>query len=173
MERTDVATEGEGMTEYSGGAVKAHEQTVQIRFIERWPAHEPREKDPSYKLFHQAKARMKKLGLLVCNVESDYHYGVIELHHDKVEYAHINDIDLGKFNHAYGLSLTDEEFQAYVEQEGNLEPLCVLHHRGQEGVHSLPTPEWNVLRTSTNPRQSFTALSNNEIGVQADPEATP
>ena len=42
----------------------AHEQAVTIRLIVRWPAHEPREQDPNYKLFHAAKARMKKAGLL-------------------------------------------------------------------------------------------------------------
>lgn len=150
----------------------AHEAEVKIRFIERWPAHEPRAKDPHYHLFAQAKARLKRQGLLKCNVLSDYHYGAIELHHDKVEYAHIGDIDLAKFNKAYGLDLTDEQFQEYVEQEGNLEPLCTLHHRGQEGVHSLPEPEWNVLRTSKDPKEAITALANSEIGVQNDPEHT-
>ena len=147
----------------------AHHQEVTVRYIESWPAHEPRTSDPHYALFHLAKRRLKKAGLLKCNVTSDYHYGVIELHHDKVEYAHINDIDLGKFNEAYGLNLDDEQFQEYVEQEGNLEPLCTLHHRGQEGIHSLPTPTWNVLRTSKDPKHVITALQNTEIGVQKDP----
>ncbi|HTZ63485.1 MAG TPA: hypothetical protein VMB51_05220 [Solirubrobacteraceae bacterium] len=146
-----------------------HQAEVTIRLIERWPAHEPRESDPHYKLFHQAKERMRRQGLLKCNVRSDYHYGQIELHHNKVEFAHINDIDLDKFNAAYGLDLTDEQFAEYVEQEGNLEPLCTLHHRGQEGVHSLPEPEWNVLRTSKDPQQVITALSNTEIGVVPPP----
>ena len=149
----------------------AHEQEVTIRFIERWPAHEPRAKDPHYGLFHKAKERLKRQGLIVCNVASDYHYGQIELHHDKVEFAHINDIDLDKFNHAYGLDLTDEQFAEYVEQEGNLEPLCILHHRGQEGVHSLPEPEWNVLRTSRDPKEVITALTNSAIPVVASPHA--
>lgn len=147
----------------------AHQQTVQIRFIERWPAHEPREQDPHYHLFNEAKRRMKRQGLLKCAVESHYHYGVIELHHGKCEYAHIKDIDLEKFNHAYGLHLTDEEFQAYVEQEGNLEPLCTLHHRGQEGIHSLDEPLWNVMRTAKDPQHVVMVQSNNEIGVQKDP----
>jgi hypothetical protein len=149
----------------------AHESEVVIRLIERWPEHEPRTSDPHYKLFHQAKARMKKLGLLVCNVESDYHYGLIELHHDKVEFAHVNQIDLDKFNHAYGLHLDDEQFAEYVEQEGNLEPLCTLHHRGQEGIHSLETPLWNVLRTSKDPKSVVTALSNTGIAVQGPPSS--
>ena len=103
----------------------AHQTEVTIRLIERWPNHEPRVSDPHYALFHLAKRRMKKAGLLKCNVVSDYHYGVIELHHQKVEFAHVNDIDLAKFNKAYGLDLDDEQFQEYVEQEGNLEPLCL------------------------------------------------
>ncbi len=143
----------------------AHEAKVTIRLIERWPAHEPREKDPHYKLFHRAKERLKRQGLLVCHVSSDYHVGQIELHHQKIEFAHLNDIDLDKFNEAYGLHLTDEAFQEYVEQEGNLEALCILHHRGQEGVHSLPEPEWNVLRTSKDPKNTITALSNTGIPV--------
>lgn len=144
----------------------AHQQDVTIRFIERWPPHEPRAQDPHYHLFNAAKRRLKRQGLLVCQVESAYHYGQIELHHDKVEYAHINDIDLDKFNRAYGLNLSDEEFQAYVEQEGNLEPLCMLHHRGQEGIHSLDEPLWNVMRTAKDPQNVVMVQSNSEIGVQ-------
>lgn len=141
----------------------AHEQTVTIRFIERWPAHEPRESDPHYKAFNRTKRRMKKLGLLRCAIDSDYHHGPIELHHSLVEYAHIGDVDVEKFNRAYGLHLTDEQFLDYVEGPDGLEPLCQLHHRGQEGIHSLPEPQWRVLRVAKN--HPLTALSNTEIGV--------
>lgn len=149
---------------------KAHSQTVTIRFIETWPDHEPRTDDPNYKFFNAAKRRMKKQGLLKCNVNSDYHWGNIELHHDKVEYAHIKDVDLAKFNELYGLHLSDEEFQRFVEEEGNLEPLCTLHHRGQEGVHSLPEPQWHALRVAKDPQHILIAQQNTEIGVQRTPE---
>lgn len=152
---------------------KAHETEVTVRFIERWPDHEPREDDPYYHLFHAAKKRMKEMGLLKCNVESDYHYGNIELHHSKVEFAHANDIDIEKFNHAYGLHLNDKEFKEFVEGPGNLEPLCTLHHRGQEGVHSLPEPEWNVLRTAKDPHHVIEAQSNNLIPIQKDKKNSP
>lgn len=147
----------------------AHQQTVTIRFIERWPAHEPREHDPHYRFFNAAKRRLKRQGLLKCNVQADHHYGQIELHHSLVEFAHINDIDLDKFNHEYGLHLTDEEFQAYVESENGLEPLCTEHHRGTHGVHSLPEPEWRVLRTSRDDRNIVTGISNSVIPVQKPP----
>ena len=157
----------------------AHDETVRVTFIERWPAHEPREKDPHYKAFHAAKARLKKAGLLACNVKGDQHYGQIELHHELVEYAHVNDIDLAKFNEIYGLHLSDSEFRDFVEgapatnERGEtvnaLEPLCVEHHRGVRGVHSLPGPEWNVLRAAKTEAEPITALSNNEIGVVGSP----
>lgn len=143
----------------------AHEKEVTVRFIERFPAHEPRESDPHYKFFLAAKARMRKQGLLKCNVVSDYHYGGIEVHHSEVEFSHIGDIDLGKFNQLYGLHLDDAAFQQYVEGPGNMEPLCVLHHRGQEGVHSLPEPEWRTLRASKDPKAMIQAQANNLIPV--------
>jgi hypothetical protein len=144
----------------------AHRQEVTVRFIEAWPAHEPREHDPYYHLFNAAKRRLKRQGLLRCVVDSDYHWGQIELHHDKVEFAHIEDVDVDKFNALYGLHLDDEGFREFVEQEGNLEPLCCLHHRGQEGVHSLPEPQWRVLRVAKRPRDVLIAVQNTEIGVQ-------
>ena len=143
----------------------AHDENVDIRFIERWPEHEPRAKDPYYKYFNQAKARMKKLGLYKCNVPSQYHYGQLEAHHVKVEFAHLNDVDVDKFNQAYGLHLDDDAFKKYVEEEGNLEILCVLHHRGQEGIHSLPDPEWNLLRIAKDTSSPISVLSNSEIPV--------
>jgi hypothetical protein len=144
----------------------AHQETVDVRFIERWPDHEPRKDDPNYKYFIQAKKRMKKLGLYKCNVDSNYHWGQLEAHHTKIEFAHINDVDIAKFNALWGLNLTDSEFQVFVEQQGNLEILCELHHRGQEGIHSLPSPEWNALRVAKNNTDIITVLTNSEIPVQ-------
>jgi hypothetical protein len=154
---------------------ETHEQLVTIRFIERWPAHEPRENDPNYHFFREAKARLKKAGLLKCVVDSDYHEGPVELHHSVVEFAHINDVSVDRLNAAYGLHLTDEQFQEFVEgvpavnehgeQVNSLEPLCRLHHRGTEGIHSLPTPEWAVLRVAKPGRQIAMARSNTGVPV--------
>lgn len=143
----------------------AHQQEVTIRFIERWPAHEPRKSDPYYRYFAKAKARLKAQGLLKCNVLSDYHEGPIELHHSVIEFAHLNDVDITKLNALFGLSLDDESFRVWAEGPGNLEPLCRLHHRGQEGVHSLPEPEWNTLRVAKNPHEMIVAQTNTLIPV--------
>lgn len=153
----------------------AHEQEVRVTFIERWPEHEPRAHDPHFKAFREAKARLKKAGLLVCNVKGDTHYGQIELHHALVEFAHVEDIDVAKFNELYGLHLSDDAFRDFAEGApatndkgepvNSLEPLCTEHHRGVRGIHSLPTPEWGVLRAAKEPAHVITALSNNEIPV--------
>ena len=100
-----------------------------------------------------------------CAIDSDYHFGQMEVHHSKVEFAHIPDVDIDKFNRLYGLRLNDTDFAKYIEEEGNAEVLCTLHHRGQEGVHSLPEPEWNALRVAKDPKQMIVAVSNSLIPV--------
>jgi hypothetical protein len=147
---------------------KAHKQTVQVSYIEMWPDHEPRASDPNYHIFTETKARLKRTGLLKCQVPADDHWGNIELHHDKVEFAHANDIDPAKFELIWGLhmNMSEDEFQKYIEGPGNLEPLCTLHHRGPLGVHSLPAPQWNVMRASRNPGAVFFVERNTGIGVQ-------
>ena len=110
------------------------------------PAHEPREADPHYGAFHAARARLSRLGALVCWIgNADCSAGPVELHHDKVEYSLANDVDVTKFDEAYGLHLaSDDDFLAYVEGEGNLLPLCSAHHRSHLGIHSIPDPLWVV-----------------------------
>lgn len=144
----------------------AHEKEVTIRIIERWPEHDPREDDPHYKVFLAAKKRLKaNPALWRCHVPSAYHAGQLEVHHSVVEFAHGNDVDVLKLNEMYGLHLDDEQFATWIEDIGNCEVLCVLHHRGQEGVHSLPEPEWNAMRLAREGVEVITALSNNEIPV--------
>ena len=145
--------------------VAAHEKIVTVQFIERWQAHPPRKGDPDYKLFNAARRRMKAAGLLVCAISDCNCYGGIELHHSKLEYAHVPDIDLERLNEVYGLHLTDEDFAAWVESPGNLEPLCVGHHRGVYGVHSLPEPEWNAYRVAKATGRIVIAQKNNLIPV--------
>ena len=125
----------------------AHDQTTTIHLLEHIPAHEPRETDPHYALFNQAKARMKKLGLMKCALAGCTFPGPMELHHDKIEFSLQGGVDLAEFNRAYGLHLADDEaFRSYIEGPGNLECLCSVHHRTRLGVHELPAPFWNALR---------------------------
>jgi hypothetical protein len=128
----------------------SHTQNQTIHIQEFFPAHEPRESDPHYHLFNAARKKLKSAGKLICWVcgKDEAAAGApIQLHHDKVEFALQNGVDLEKFEEKFpDLNIhSEEEFFAFVESEGNLTPLCQLHHTGKEGVHLLPKPMWIAL----------------------------
>jgi len=127
----------------------AHDQRLTLHIIEHVQAHEPREDDPHYHLFNEAKARLKKLGLMTCALDDDYcdRTRPAELHHEHVPFAQQNASDYHKVNAALGQHIaSDEEFAEWIEKPGNLEVLCVNHHRTHFGVHVLPAALWEPLR---------------------------
>ncbi len=124
----------------------AHDQRTTVHLLEHIPQHEPREGDPHYHLFNEAKRRMKAAGLLKCAIAGCTYPGPIELHHSKIEFSLQGGVDLDKFNQFYGLHLSSTAFADYIEGEGNLEPLCSVHHRTRLGVHELPEPFWQAIR---------------------------
>jgi hypothetical protein len=125
----------------------AHDQSLTIHLQEHIPEHEPRESDPHYALFNQARARMKRQGLLVCAIGDDYCEGGVELHHSHIEFSLVGTVDPDKLAKALGLHFTsDDDFQSFIEGPGNLEPLCAIHHRTKYGIHMIPGPLWEPLR---------------------------
>lgn len=122
--------------------IEAHEQTTTLHIVELVPSHVPRESDPHYHAFHQARERLKRQGLLKCWIGNADCAGQIELHHSHIEFCLITGIDVQKVDEAFGLHLSDEEFQAWVEGPANLLALCKVHHTGYLGVHVLPGPLW-------------------------------
>lgn len=121
--------------------VPAHDQKLTVRLVEHIPPHGPR--GPQ---FDAAKRRMKALGLDKCVIEGCDTGAQIEYHHSVIEHAWQGGVDVDKLNRAFGLHLTDAEFAAWIQSPGNLEPLCAVHHRTQEGIHALPEPLWNLIR---------------------------
>jgi hypothetical protein len=129
------------------GLTPEHEQRTTIHIVAHVPEHAPREDDPHYHLFEAAKRRLKRQGLWKCVVDDDLCGGQPELHHTHVEFSQINGVDPAKLEQALGLHFTsDEDFQAWVESPGNLEVLCVNHHRTHYGVHVVPSALWETLR---------------------------
>jgi len=124
--------------------VPAHEQSITLHIVECYPSHEPRESDPHYHYFNEARARLKRLGKLKCWIGNEDCAGQIELHHSAVEFALANGVDLSKFEELYPeFKITcEEDFLRCIEGEGSLTPLCKIHHTGILGVHSLPYPNW-------------------------------
>ena len=134
--------------------VVAHDQHETIHLLRHYPDHEPRPHDPNYHLFNRTRARLEKQGLLKCVVDNTDCDGPISLHHSHFEFAYMNDVDVSAAEKILGLHLSDEEFAEYVEQEGNLEPLCHVHHIGALAIHIIPTADWDIVRAhklGTNP----------------------
>jgi hypothetical protein len=128
-------------------ATAAHDQAMTLHILSHIPGHAPREDDPHYHLFEQAKDRLKRQGLWKCVINDDLCDGDPELHHTFIEFSQINQVDPGKVQKLLGLHFTnDEDFQVWAESPGNLEVLCVAHHRAHYGVHMLPGPLWEALR---------------------------
>jgi hypothetical protein len=125
----------------------AHEQSETLHILAHVPDHAPREHDPHYHLFEQAKARLKRQGLWKCIINDDLCGGQPELHHTWIEFSQINEVDPAKIERALGLHFeNDEDFQAWAESPGNLEVLCTHHHRTHYGVHVIPGPLWEAIR---------------------------
>ena len=124
-----------------------HDQPMTLHIVAHVPEHAPREDDPHYHLFEQAKAKLKKQGLWKCVINDDLCGGQPELHHSYVEFSQINSVDPKKIEQALGLHFeTDEDFQKWIESPGNLEVLCANHHRTHYGVHVIPSALWETLR---------------------------
>lgn len=130
-----------------GPITAAHDQMMTIHVETHVPDHAPREDDPHYHLFEQAKARLKRQGLWKCIIADELCGGEPELHHTYIEFSQINEVDPKKVEESLGLHFdNDEEFQQWAESPGNLEVLCANHHRTHYGIHVIPGPLWEALR---------------------------
>ena len=145
------------------GHTLEHDQMMTVHILTHVPEHAPREDDPHYHLFEQAKARLKRQGMWKCIINDDLCEGDPELHHTHVEFSQINQVDEKKIQQALGLHFeTDEDFQTWAESPGNLEVLCANHHRAHYGIHVIPGPLWEALRfhkTGTGPAAEFVPAS--------------
>ena len=125
----------------------AHSEHLTLHMVTNVPEHAPRTDDPHYNMFNEAKARIKRQGLWKCVVNDDLCSGEAELHHSNIEFSQIENTDPVKVAQAFGLHFeNDEDFQAWIESPGNLEVLCVAHHRTHFGIHAIPAPLWDALR---------------------------
>jgi hypothetical protein len=153
---------------------EAHDQRMTVHIITVVPPHEPGPGDPHYDHYLQAITRLKRQRLWRCAINDDYCGGGIELHHTHVEAMSFRDVDLNKINEAFGLHLDDDgDFHDWIESPGNLEPLCVVHHRTHFGVHCLPHPLWEPLRYRKQSAKPSAEIESIEInGVEVDSTIT-
>lgn len=123
---------------------KAHYQSEHEAFACFYPEHPPREQDPHYHLFNEARRRViaAGIGCWICGTHEK-----LELHHSECEFAAATGIDVESLKLAhpeYGLT-DDESFLCWVEGEGNLQVLCAECHRSPyRGIHHVPFPNWKL-----------------------------
>jgi hypothetical protein len=172
--RRKVSEAHEHASDLKAGLVTAaHQQALTLHMLTHIPSHHPREDDPHYHLFEQAKARLKRQGLWKCAIDDDLCEGQAELHHTHVEFSQINQVDPKLIEKHLGLHFeADEDFQEWVESPGNLEVLCVNHHRAHYGIHVIPGPLWDAVRyRKTGTKAAAEFLSNAEVEAMAKVKA--
>ena len=171
LHRHDTGTPSHPTKSKATGKTLEHDQMMTVHILTHVPEHAPREDDPHYHLFEQAKARLKRQKMWKCIIDDDLCEGEPELHHTHVEFSQINQVDEKKIQEALGLHFaSDEEFQVWAESPGNLEVLCANHHRAHYGIHVIPGPLWEALRfhkTGTGPAAEFIPADDAEMAAKA------
>lgn len=152
----------------------AHFQSLALKETLRlwFPEHEPREKDPHYRFFHQAKKALKehdvpcwRCGVRYADLGQTTESNPLgakqlEAHHNDIEFSLANAVDVetwwtSTYSDVAGFLAKHPEFAAldhkevfltFVESEGNLQQLCDVCHRStHQGIHHIPYPEWRPL----------------------------
>ena len=128
--------------------VPAHDQRQVIHLLRHYEPHHPRQGDPNYHLFEEAKTRLKRQGLWKCIIANEDCGGETTLHHSIVEFAYGPMVDLDRLNALLGLHLDDASFQLFIEEVGNLEVLCANHHLpgNKVPIHDIPAADWDIVR---------------------------
>ena len=131
----------------AGAVTVAHDQAMTLHIVTHVPDPSPQEGDPHHPLFKKAEARLKRQGLWKCAIGDELCGGEPELHHTFIEFADPKRIDVEKVAKGLGLHFdNDEQFEDWVQSPGNLEVLCLQHHRAHYGIHVVPGPLWEALR---------------------------
>jgi hypothetical protein len=134
----------------AGELIEAHLQAVTRHYTVRYPAHEPRARDPHGRDFHAWKRHRKTAGTWTCDFAVEHRGGdtsecdltrPLEAHHRLVELALLNSIDLALLERDFP-GISANSVGAWINSDGNLQLLCVAHHRGAGGVHTASASDF-------------------------------
>lgn len=72
----------------------------------------------------------------------------LETHHDELEWAAANGVDLHKITQDFKEIMEDRNrLRQWLDSEGNMLVLCATHHRGSRtGIHMISYPAWKLQR---------------------------
>lgn len=143
-------------------AVPAHTQAESHRpYLVHFPPHPARKSDPHYVDFshfhrmHRKTARCYvglRVGFGDCRdaqgnpsvIDKAGQQSGLELHHAHIEFALQQGVDLAALEVDYPGVSNPDEIGAWVESATNLRWLCVHHHRGPAGSHSIVHADWEA-----------------------------
>lgn len=142
-------------------AVAAHDQVSSHRYIVHFPPHPARKSDPHYVDFdhYHRKTRPsarcyvgERIGFdecrdaqgNPCTINAAGEQSGLELHHAHIEFALQQGVDLAALEHDYPGVSDPNEVGAWVESASNFRWLCVFHHRGPAGAHTITHSDWEA-----------------------------
>ena len=130
-------------------ATPAHDQKTTHNYLVHYPAHPARTSDPHYKdfnHFHNATHDTAKCAIgehrgdfSECSLDQP-----LELHHSHIEFSLQNGVDLKWLETDYPGVSDPDTVGAWVESATNLEWLCVFHHRGLGGKHTVAAADFEA-----------------------------
>lgn len=134
----------------------AHDQSVLHSYVVHYPEHPEREQDPHYVDFHHFRESTKATAkCAIGQHRDDYsecyppqeHWPLgLEVHHSHVEFSLQNGINLAWLEVDYPGISDPNALGAWVESATNLEWLCVFHHRGAGGAHTVTASDYEGLK---------------------------
>lgn len=123
-----------------------------------YPAHEPRKASAEYARTHRHLVEELDEPCWICGVRNSDVQKIadpkvkrqwqLETHHDELEWAAANGVDLSKITADFPAILADQtKLRDWLDSEGNMLVLCATHHRGaRTGVHCITGPAWKIQR---------------------------
>lgn len=129
----------------------AHDQAITHHYLVHYPSHEPRVGDKNYKDFNayhrkthdtaQCAVGVHRNDFSECSLDKP-----MELHHSHIEFSLQNGVDLKWLEADYPGVSDPDTVGAWVESAENLEWLCIFHHRGHGGKHTVAAADFEAER---------------------------
>lgn len=112
-----------------------------------YPPHDPRKASSEYRKTHHHLVVVLDTPCWICGIRHS-NGGHMETHHDELEWAAANGVDLALITADFpAIDGDPEKLKHWLDSEGNMLVLCDVHHRGSRtGIHSITYPAWKLQR---------------------------
>lgn len=122
-----------------------------------YPPHEPRKASSLYRKTHHKLVIEMNEPCWICGIthqdwvmlpKDEQSRWQLETHHDELEWAAANGVDLDKITADFAEIMNNpEKLRHWLDSENNMLVLCATHHRGgKTGIHSITYPAWKLQR---------------------------